>query len=353
MKTILVTGGCGFIGSHTVCELYKENYNVIIVDNFINSYKSVIRSIESIIKEDLIVYDIDILDKEKLREIFNKHDIDGVIHFAALKSVSESISKPLQYYKNNITGTITLLEVMQEYNCNQLIFSSSATVYGNSKSPLKETSRTGIGITNPYGQTKYMMENILEDYSKSNKNADITILRYFNPVGAHPSGLIGENPNNIPSNLMPYILKVSLQNNSDIFIDELYKELKIYGNNYQTKDKTCIRDYIHVTDLAKGHISALNNKKGGIKIYNLGSGKGTTVLELVKMFERVNNIKVPYKYVDRRDGDLEEVYCETEKANQELKWHSRLTLEDICKDAWNYQLKNSYINRNTNINLKQ
>ena len=341
MKTILVTGGCGFIGSHTVCELYKANYDVIIVDNFINSNKSVIKSIESIINKKLVVYEFDILDKEKLRKIFNNHNIDGVIHFAALKSVPESIKEPLKYYKNNITATLILLEVMREYNCKKLIFSSSATVYGNSISPLSEISNTGIGITNPYGQTKYMMEKILEDYSKSNKEINITILRYFNPVGAHSSGLIGENPNNIPSNLMPYILKVSYQNNKNIFIDKRYKELKIFGNNYQTIDKTCIRDYIHVVDLAEGHISALNNNKEGLNIYNLGTGKGTSVLELIKTFEEVNNVKVPYSYSDRREGDLEKVYCMAYKAEKELNWKPRLTLEDMCKDAWNYMVKDN------------
>jgi UDP-glucose 4-epimerase len=341
MKTILVTGGCGFIGSHTVCELVKSNYKVIIIDNFINSNPSVINQMESIINTELTVYEFDIQDKDKLKYVFQNHSIDSVIHFAALKSVSESISNPLDYYNNNITATLTLLEVMDEFKCHQLIFSSSATVYGNSKSPLNENSQIGIGITNPYGQTKYMMEKILEDYAISNKKSNIIILRYFNPVGAHPSGIIGENPNNIPSNLMPFILKVSIQNNSNIFFDEVYEELNIYGNNYQTKDKTCIRDYIHVVDLAKGHISALNHNKEGYYIYNLGTGKGTTVLELIQLFEKTNNVKVPYRFVDRREGDLEEVYCLSNKAQEELGWRTELTLEDICKDSWNYMIKST------------
>jgi UDP-glucose 4-epimerase len=341
MKTILVTGGCGFIGSHTVCELVQSNYNVIIIDNFINSDQSVINKMESIINTELTVYEFDIQDKDKLKYVFQNHTIDGVIHFAALKSVSESIKKPLEYYNNNITATLTLLEVMEEFNCKKIIFSSSATVYGSSKSPLDENSQIGIGITNPYGQTKYMMEQILNDYSKSNKDMQITILRYFNPVGAHPSGLIGENPNNIPSNLMPFILKVSIQNNYNILFDNVYKELKIFGNNYQTKDKTCIRDYIHVIDLAKGHISALNNSDSGYHVYNLGTGKGTTVLELIEYFEKTNNVKVPYKFVDRRDGDLEEVYCTSDKAYEELGWKTELTLEDICRDSWNYMITES------------
>lgn len=341
MKTILVTGGCGFIGSHTVCELFKSNYNVIIIDNFINSNHSVISKIETIINTELTVYEFDIQDKDKLKHVFQNHTIDGVIHFAALKSVYESIKKPLEYYNNNITATLTLLEVMEEFHCNQFIFSSSATVYGSSKSPLDENSQIGVGITNPYGQTKYMMEQILKDYSKSNKDANITILRYFNPVGAHPSGIIGENPNDIPSNLMPFILKVSIQNNSNIFFDNVYKELKIFGNNYQTKDKTCIRDYIHVVDLAKGHISALDNNKEGYHIYNLGTGQGTTVLELIELFEETNHVKVPYSFVDRREGDLEEVYCLSSKAYEELGWKTELSLEDICKDSWNYMIKST------------
>ena len=341
MKTILVTGGCGFIGSHTVCELFKSNYNVIIIDNFINSNHSVISQMETIINTELTVYEFNIQDKDKLKRVFKNHTIYGVIHFAALKSVSESIKNPLEYYNNNITATLTLLEVMEEFHCNQFIFSSSATVYGNSKSPLNENSQIGIGITNPYGQTKYMMEKILEDYSKSNKDIHITILRYFNPVGAHSSGLIGENPNNIPTNLMPLILKVSVQNNFNLFFDNSYNELKIFGNNYQTKDKTCIRDYIHVVDLAKGHISALNNNKEGYHIYNLGTGKGTTVLELIKLFEKTNNVKVPYSYVNRREGDLEEVYCSADKAFKELGWKTELSLEDVCKDSWNYILKST------------
>jgi len=341
MKTILVTGGCGFIGSHTVCELVQSNYNVIIIDNFINSNHSIINKMESIINTELTVYEFDIQDKDKLKHVFQNHSINAVIHFAALKSVSESINKPLDYYNNNITATLTLLNVMKEFHCNQLIFSSSATVYGRSKSPLYENSQIGIGITNPYGQTKYMMEQILNDYSKSNKDVNITILRYFNPVGAHPSGLIGENPNNIPSNLMPFILKVSIQNNSNFFFDNVYKQLKIFGNNYQTIDKTCIRDYIHVVDLANGHISALDNDKKGYHVYNLGTGKGTTVLELIQLFEKTNNVKIPYKFVDRREGDLEEVYCSSDKAFKELGWKTELTLEDICKDSWNYIIKST------------
>ena len=341
MKTILVTGGCGFIGSHTVCELVQSNYKVIIIDNYTNSNHSVIGKMESILNTELTVYEFDIQDKDKLKHVFQNHSINAVIHFAALKSVSESINKPLDYYNNNITVTLTLLDVMKEFHCNQLIFSSSATVYGSSKSPLYENSQIGLGITNPYGQTKYMMEQILNDYSKSNKDVNITILRYFNPVGAHPSGLIGENPNNIPSNLMPFILKVSIQNNSNFFFDNVYKQLKIFGNNYQTIDKTCIRDYIHVVDLANGHISALDNDKKGYHVYNLGTGKGTTVLELIQLFEKTNNVKIPYKFVDRREGDLEEVYCSSDKAFKELGWKTELTLEDICKDSWNYIIKST------------
>ena len=248
---------------------------------------------EELTNRKLKLYQFDIGDKEKLLNVFHNHKIDAVIHFAALKSVSESISHPLLYYKNNLSTIITLLEVMEQNHCHKLIFSSSATVYGTSSSPLYENSQVGIGITTPYGQTKYMTEQILSDYTKQpNKTIQIIALRYFNPIGAHKSGLIGENPNGVPNNIMPYILKVSLQNNTAIFIDKIYSELKIFGNNYQTKDKTCIRDYIHVVDLANAHIKAIENLKEGYHVYNIGTGKGTSVLELVRTFEKVNNVKI-------------------------------------------------------------
>ena len=347
MKTILVTGGCGFIGSHTVCELYKNNYKVIIIDNFINSDRSVIDNMEKIIGNELVVYEFDIAEKDKLDNVFKIHNISGVIHFAALKSVSESIQYPLQYYRNNVMATISLLEVMKKYNCRNIIFSSSATVYGSSKSPLMEDDQTGKGITNPYGQTKYMMENILEDFATSlNNECSIIVLRYFNPVGAHKSGLIGEDPKNIPTNLMPFILKVALQNNNNIFISKSFEELKIFGKFYNTKDGTCIRDYIHVVDLAKAHVLALNplkQSKKGYNVYNIGTGKGTSVLELVEKFKEVNNVKLPYTYSERREGDLEEVYCNADRAYEELGWVAELTIEDMCRDSMNFIRRKSIL----------
>ena len=343
MKTVLVTGGIGFIGSHTVCELINSGNSVVIIDNFSNSDINTITEIEKIVKNELVVYEFDINDKVRLDNVFKTHKIDAVIHFAAYKSVFESIKYPLKYYTNNVVSTITLLEVMNENNCKEMIFSSSATVYGNSISPLKEDSQTGIGITNPYGQTKYMMENILEDYSKAIKDSSITILRYFNPIGAHPSGLIGENPKDIPNNIMPIMLKVAIQNNTDIFINNVFNTINIFGNNYNTPDGTCIRDYIHVVDLARAHVMALNpiKQKKSYNIYNIGTGKGYSVLELINKFKEVNNVSLPYKFTDRRDGDIEEVYCNSDKAYNELGWKAELSLDDMCKDSMNFIKKHS------------
>jgi len=340
MKTVLVTGGCGFIGSHTVCELVKNNYKVIIVDNFVNSDRSVIDNIEKIIGNEITVYEFDVSDKETMSNVFKAHNITSVIHFAALKSVSESIKNPLQYYNNNIVSTLALLDVMKANNCRDLIFSSSATVYGTSKSPLMEDDQTGIGITNPYGQTKYMMEKILEDFARSfNNECSITSLRYFNPVGAHKSGLIGESPKNIPTNLMPFIINVALQNNHNTIIGNSFNELKIFGRFYNTIDGTCIRDYIHVVDLAKAHVLALTplkQSRKGYNVYNIGTGKGTSVLGLVEKFKKVNNVKVPYVFSERREGDLEEVYCNADRAYEELGWVAELTIDDMCRDSMNF-----------------
>ena len=340
MKTILVTGGFGFIGSHTVVELVKNRYEVIVIDNFVNSHKDVIGKIEEITEKKVKYYEINMLDVEKLENVFQENKIDGVIHFAGLKAVGESVKKPIFYYENNIVSTLNLLKIMEKYECFNLVFSSSATVYGSNKSPLKEDDIIGQGITNPYGETKFMIERILRDLTISNNHFMITSLRYFNPIGAHPSGLIGENPNDIPNNLMPFILKVSVQNNTDFYLGEQYKYLNIFGDDYRTKDGTCLRDYIHVEDLARGHLQAIKYLKTGYSTYNLGRGEGISVLELVKTFEKVNKVKIPYKIIERRIGDLECVFCDPNKALKELKWEANKTIEEMCIDSWRYQKNN-------------
>ena len=328
--SILITGGAGFIGSHTAVELLNNNKDIIIVDNFTNSNPDVIDKIKQITGRNYKFYEIDILDKDNLEKVFKENNIDSVIHFAGLKSVGESVKKPLEYYYNNITGTLTLLNIMKKYSCKTIVFSSSATVYGNTGTT-KYVETMGRGITtNPYGTTKVMIEKILEDLYFADNTWKISLLRYFNPIGAHESGLIGDNPNGIPNNLMPYIQKVA--------IGEL-KELSVFGDDYNTKDGTGVRDYIHVVDLAKGHIKALDKlekEKNGVYIYNLGSGRGISVLELVKTFEKVNNIKIPYKIAPRRPGDLDEFFADASKAKEELGWYTEKTIEDMCRDSWNY-----------------
>lgn len=327
MKNILVTGGVGFIGSHTSVELINEGYNVVIVDNLSNSKKEVISAIKKITKKSLVFYECDIRDKEKLTAIFEKEKIDTVIHFAGLKAVGESVEKPLLYYNNNIEGSINLFEIMKEFNVREIIFSSSATVYGNpEKLPITEDMPFGE-ITNPYGQTKAMIEKILTDMYIAYPELKITLLRYFNPVGAHKSGLIGENPKGIPNNLMPIIIDVALGKR---------KNISIYGHDYSTKDGTGVRDYIHVTDLSRGHVAALKNMKKGISIYNLGTGNGYSVLEMISTFEKVNKIKIPYLIADRRNGDIATCYADCRKAKQELNWEAKKNLNDMCEDAWNY-----------------
>lgn len=332
--SILITGGTGYIGSHTAVELLNNNEKIIVLDNFCNSSPEVVDKIKSITKKDFKFYEADILDEEKLEEIFKNNKIESVIHFAGLKAVGESVQKPLEYYYNNISGTLNLLKVMRKYNCKNIVFSSSATVYGERETP-RYIEEMGRGkTTNPYGTTKAMIEKILEDVYVSDNEWKIYILRYFNPVGAHESHLIGDNPNGIPNNLMPYIQKVA--------VGEL-KELSVFGDDYNTPDGTGIRDYIHVVDLAKGHIKALeklNKEKNGVYVYNLGSGIGHSVLEMVKTFEKVNNVKVPYKIAPRRAGDLAEIYADPTKAEKELNWKTEKTLEDMCKDSWNY-IKNN------------
>ncbi len=325
---ILVTGGTGYIGSHTVVELINNNYEVVIVDNLSNSKKDVIDKIEEITKKQVKFYEDDVCDKKALTKIFKENKIGAVIHFAGYKAVGESCEKPLMYYRNNIDSTLTLLEVMNEFSVKKIAFSSSATVYGKPESlPIKEDSK--LTTTNPYGSTKLMIENILRDLYKSDNEWSIAILRYFNPIGAHKSGLIGENPNGIPNNLMPYIIKVAT------------KELDclgIFGNDYDTKDGTGVRDYIHVVDLAKGHIAALNKiiNSTGCDAYNLGTGNGYSVLEIVNTFKKINNIDVPYKIKDRRPGDIDACFADPAYALEKLNWKAELTLEDMCKDAYHY-----------------
>ena len=327
---ILVTGGAGYIGSHTVVELLNNNEDVIIVDNFYNSKQEVLEMIKTITNKDFLFYKVDLKNIIELEKVFINHKIDSVIHFAAYKSVSESVEKPLEYYNNNIGSTLNLLNLMKKYNVNNLVFSSSATVYGSPKTcPIKEDF--DLKTTNPYGATKLMIEDMLRDICKANKNFNVAILRYFNPVGAHSSYLIGEEPNGIPNNLMPYISKVASK--------ELEK-LSIFGNDYNTPDGTGVRDYIHVVDLAKGHLAALNklNSNPGLVTYNLGTGKGYSVLELVNTFSKVNNIDVHYVISDRRPGDIATCYADCSKAKNELNWTAKFGIEDMCKDAWSWEL---------------
>ena len=329
---ILVTGGCGYIGSHTCCELLNKGHNVIIIDNLSNSKKEVVNYIKEITGRDVTLYIGDVCDKDLLRKIFNKNKIDSVIHFAGYKAVGESVKLPLKYYRNNLDSTLSLCEVMSEFDCKNLVFSSSATVYGIPKKlPIKEDFP--LSTTNPYGTTKLMIERILKDLYTSDNTWHIALLRYFNPIGAHPSGLLGEDPNGIPNNLMPYIVKVAT--------GEL-ECLSIFGDDYDTKDGTGVRDYIHVVDLALGHIAAIEkiDKEPGVYTYNLGTGVGYSVLELVKTFSKVNNIIVNYKIAPRRPGDIAECYADTTKASDELHWHATKTIEDMCRDSYNFAIKN-------------
>lgn len=328
---VLVTGGLGFIGSHTVIELIENGFDVVIIDNLSNSERNVLDKLKEITGKDIKFYENDVCDKEALRKIFRDNKIDSVIHFAGYKAVGESVLKPLKYYRNNIDSTLTLLEVMEEFNVYNLIFSSSATVYGKPKSlPIKEDFP--LSTTNPYGTTKLFIENILQDMYISNNKWNITILRYFNPIGAHKSGLIGENPKDIPNNLMPYIVKVA---NGEL------QELSIFGDDYDTYDGTGVRDYIHVVDLAHGHVLALKNKNLGIKIYNLGTGHGTSVLDLVNTFERVNNVKIKKKITNRRPGDIDACYASCDKALEELGFKAQYDVETMCLDAYNFIKKNT------------
>ncbi len=327
---VLVTGGLGYIGSHTCVELLKEGHEVVILDNLSNSKKEVQEKIEELANKKLTLYIGNMIDKDLLDEIFTKEKIDAVIDFAAYKAVGESVQKPIDYYENNVSTVLVLLKEMTKHQVKKLVFSSSATVYGTPEQvPIKEDAKTG-NTTNPYGTSKLFVEQILKDLYKSDNTWDIAILRYFNPIGADPSGLIGEDPNGIPANLMPYIAKVA--------VGEL-ECLSIFGNDYPTKDGTGVRDYIHVVDLAKGHIKALEKlqkENQGLFIYNLGTGTGYSVLDIVHTFEKVNNLKVNYKIAPRREGDIAECYSDPTKAKEELGWQAEKTIEDMCRDAYNF-----------------
>ncbi|MBR5227211.1 MAG: UDP-glucose 4-epimerase GalE [Clostridia bacterium] len=332
--TILVTGGLGYIGSHTCVELLEKGENLIVLDNLSNSKLDTIEKIEKITNKTFKFYKVDLLNKEEVKRVFDENEIDAVIHFAGLKAVGESVQKPLLYYNNNITGTLNLVEIMQEHQVNKLVFSSSATVYGNpDRVPIKEDMP--LSTTNPYGSTKLMLEQVLQDICLANSQFKVVILRYFNPIGAHKSGIIGENPNGIPNNLMPYICKVA---------SGKLNFLNIYGNDYETEDGTGVRDYIHVVDLAKGHLSALERMEkndSGAFIYNLGTGKGYSVMDIVKTFENENNIKINYKMVERRPGDIAKSFADPSKALMELNWKAEKTLKDMVRDAWKYEINNS------------
>lgn len=328
---ILVTGGAGYIGSHTLIELISAGHAVTVVDNLSNSSAEAIKRVEKITSTSIPLHVFDLQDKEKLDTLFSEENFDAVIHFAGLKAVGESTQQPLLYYRNNIDSTLTVLEIMDKYDVRQFVFSSSATVYGSSPVPYTELSTTGQGITNPYGQTKYMIEQILRDTAAANPANKFTILRYFNPVGAHTSGLIGEHPNGIPNNLMPHITQVATKKR---------EKLSVFGNDYNTIDGTGVRDYIHVVDLAKGHVAALEHGKPGVSIFNLGSGKGTSVLELVHAFEKASGVTIPYEIVERRPGDLPEYYADATKALTELGWKTEKSIEEACADSWRWQSNN-------------
>lgn len=329
---IFVTGGTGYIGSHTCVELLNAGYEIVVLDNFSNSKPIVVDNIKTITGKDFKFYEGDCCDEDLLEKIFEENHIDAAIHFAGFKAVGESVDNPIKYYRNNLFSTIVLLKVMKKYNCKKIVFSSSATVYGKPEElPIQEDFP--LSTTNPYGTTKLMIEKILKDLYTSDNNWGIAILRYFNPIGAHESGLIGEDPNDIPNNLMPYIVKVATK--------EL-DHLNIYGNDYDTKDGTGVRDYIHVVDLAKGHIKAIEQIKDNAEIdyYNLGTGKGYSVLEIVNTFEKVNNVKVKYEITSRRPGDIDACYADPTYARKKLNWESEKDIEEMCKDAYNYVLKN-------------
>ena len=330
---VLLTGGAGYIGSHTCVQLINNGYDVVIADNFDNSSEKVLKRIDQITGKTPVVYNIDVADKADLSKLFTEQDIDAVIHFAGYKAVGESVEKPIMYYRNNLDTTLTLLEVMAEFNVKKIVFSSSATVYGVPKVvPLKEGMPTSC--TNPYGWTKLFNEQILTDATVADKELSVVLLRYFNPIGAHESGLIGESPNGIPNNLMPYITQVAVGKR---------EKLGVFGDDYDTHDGTGVRDYIHVVDLADGHLKALeyiNKGHKGTEIFNLGTGTGYSVLDIVKAFSKVNGVEIPYAIMDRRAGDVATVTADPEKANEKLNWSAKYGIEEMCRDSWNWQKNN-------------
>jgi UDP-glucose 4-epimerase len=339
MKHILVTGGCGFIGSHTVLELLNNGLKVTVIDNLYNSHYEALNRVQQLTGKRADFHQIDLREKEKLQHLFDQHRYDAVIHFAGLKAVGESVENPLLYYSNNVSGTVSLCEVMKNSGVKNMVFSSSATVYGDpERSPIPEDSP--LEAVNPYGRTKLMIEEILKDLNESDPDWNAALLRYFNPVGAHESGEIGEDPNGIPNNLMPFVTQVAVGK---------LPELKIFGNDYPTADGTGVRDYIHVTDLATGHLKALEKLKEdpGVAVYNLGTGKGSSVMDVIHAFEKASNIKIPYTFAPRRPGDAATTYADPAKAEKELGWKAERDLEAMCRDSWNWQSKNpkGYLSR--------
>ena len=331
MATVLVTGGCGYIGSHTVLELLNKEYQVIVVDNFSNSSFEALKRVQDITGKRVTFYETDIRDEQKMDEIFSVHTVDAVIHFAAFKAVGESCKMPLKYYENNISGTVSLLKVMEKHNVKKIIFSSSATVYGDpERLPLDENCR--LSTTNPYGSTKLMMENIMQDLHKADPAWNIILLRYFNPVGAHESGLIGEDPKGIPNNLMPYVAQVA---------SGKLQKINVFGNDYDTPDGTGVRDYIHVVDLALGHVAAIERcQQSGVHIYNLGTGVGYSVLDMIHAFEKACGKKLPYEICARRPGDIAACYACPDKAKKELGWEAKFGIEEMCLSQWKWQSGN-------------
>jgi UDP-glucose 4-epimerase len=330
--SILITGGAGYIGSHTCVELLNAGYDIVVVDNFSNSKPEALKRVKEITGKEFKFYEVDILDRQGLERVFSENDIKAVIHFAGLKAVGESVEIPLKYYHNNITGTLVLCEVMKKYDVKKMVFSSSATVYGNPKS-VPITEDFPLSATNPYGRTKLIIEEILRDVYVSDNDWSIALLRYFNPIGAHESGRIGEDPNGIPNNLMPYITQVAVGKR---------EKLSVFGSDYDTHDGTGVRDYIHVVDLAKGHLKALEKimTTKGVEAYNLGTGVGYSVLDVVKNFEKATGEKIPYVITDRRPGDIDKCYADPTKAYKELGWKAEKNLEDMCRDSWNWQKNN-------------